>query len=171
MLDHTLKRLEILRRRGRAFSLIELVIVVVVIGIIAAIAIPRMSAGSVGAAESAYSGNLALLRQAIELYHVDHNAFPTCDSLPGGRTTIMAQLTQFTDAAGNVSATRSASHVYGPYLRAIPPVTVGRRKGATRIAPIEGPGAGWIYDPATGAIVGNTESTKDSSGTKLYSDY
>src|SRR5919112_1210242 len=67
------------RRRG--FSLIELVIVVVIIGIIAAIAIPRMSRGTAGAADSALSGNLNVLRNAIELYATEHGGkFPSGDA-------------------------------------------------------------------------------------------
>src|SRR5215218_7529280 len=58
-------------RYSRAFSLIELVIVVVIIGIIAAIAIPKMSRGSAGAADSALQGNLAVLRNAIDLYSTE----------------------------------------------------------------------------------------------------
>ena len=54
--------------RNRGFSLLELVIVVVIIGIIAAIAIPRMSRGSAGAADAALTGNLAVLRNAIDLF-------------------------------------------------------------------------------------------------------
>ena len=60
------------KSKRSGFSLIELVIVVVIIGIIAAIAIPRLSRGSQGAADSALSGNLAVLRAAIELYATEH---------------------------------------------------------------------------------------------------
>src|SRR5262245_11019580 len=61
----------------RAFSLIELVIVVVIIGIIAAIAIPRMSRGSAGAADSALAQNLAILRNAIDMFQTEHGGvFP-----------------------------------------------------------------------------------------------
>ncbi len=56
----------------RAFSLIELVIVVVIIGIVAAIAIPRMSRGSEGAAEAAVVADLAVMRNAIDLFTVEH---------------------------------------------------------------------------------------------------
>src|ERR1051326_3931793 len=56
---------------GRGFSLIELVVVVVILGILAAIAMPRMSRGAAGAADAALSGDLALLRSAIELYQTD----------------------------------------------------------------------------------------------------
>ena len=57
------------RQTNKGFSLIELVIVVVIIGIIAAIAIPKMSRGSAGASDSALTGDLTVLRNAIELYN------------------------------------------------------------------------------------------------------
>src|SRR5215212_5983808 len=88
-----------LSRRG--FSLIELVIVVVIIGIIAAIAIPRLSRGASGAADSALSGNLSVLRNAIDLYATEHGgSYPAL-------STFDTQLTQFTDASGATSATKT----------------------------------------------------------------
>ncbi len=96
----------------RGFSLIELVIVVVIIGIIGAIAIPRLSRGAEGAADSALTGNLAVLRNAIDLYQTEHGGtFPTTGD-------IVNQLTQYTDDAGATSATKTGAFIYGPYLRA-----------------------------------------------------
>lgn len=149
--------------RNRAFSLIELVIVVVILGIIAAIAVPRMSRGSAGAADSSLSANLAVLRNAIELFQVEHQGiFPAADK-------IADQLTKYTNAAGDVSATKTSDYIYGPYLRAIPPVPVGAKKGATGFGSVDGAGVGWIYDEATGSIRANASGT-DSRGVN-YSAY
>src|SRR3954453_17101245 len=116
------KHLSAARRLRRAFSLIELVIVVVIIGIIAAIAIPRMSRGTAGAADSALGGNLNVLRNALELFATEHNGkFPG----QGGTDTPENQLTMYTDDVGGPSATKTATKIYGPYLRKIPPITVG----------------------------------------------
>src|SRR3954453_19894807 len=103
------------RRAPQGFSLIELVIVVVIIGIIAAIAIPRLSRGSAGAADSALLGDLAVLRNAIDLYATEHGG--TYPAL----ATFDPHLTQFTDSNGGVSATKEPTHIYGPYLRKVPP--------------------------------------------------
>lgn len=154
-----------MQRRG--FSLIELVIVIVIIGVLAAIAIPRLSRGASGAGDSALSGNLKILRTAIDLYATEHGgAFPTAAD-------VVDQLTKFTDENGNVSATRTGNFIYGPYLRSVPPLPVGARKGSTGIdvaANATNANVGWIYDPATGTIRANTTTETDARGT-LYSAY
>lgn len=147
----------------RAFSLIELVIVIVILGIIAAIAVPRMSRGATGAADSALTSNLAVLRNAIGLYEAEHQgAFPLAAKFA-------EQLTQFTDNSGANSATRTSTHIFGPYLRAVPPVPVGAKRGSSGVAAADGPGVGWIYDETTGLIRANATGT-DARGVN-YSDY
>lgn len=161
-----------LRANRSGFSLIELVIVVVIIGIIAAIAIPRLSRGSAGAADSALSANLAVLRNAIDLYATEHGGtYPTLASIEG-------QLTQFTDADGTKSATKTATAIYGPYLRKIPVLPVGPAtyKGTTTIVDgssgTPGTSAGaWFYNETTGEIRANLEDAQvDAAGTK-YNTY
>lgn len=168
-------------RAARGFSLIELVIVVVIIGIIAAIAIPRMSRGSQGASDNALAGDMAVWRSALDLYQTEHNGV-----YPTDNTTIAAQLMQYTDGNGSVSATKDATHIYGPYLRTVPPLPVSDPtgvqqvpKGSTTIgaAPAGGTppssilsgGFGWLYD-AAGNLYPNTGSVSDITG-KPYNQY
>ena len=151
-------------RIARGFSLLEVMLVVVIIGLVAAIAIPKFSRGAAGASDSALSGNLAVLRNAVDLYQAEHNGtYPAV-------ATISTQLTQFTDAAGGVSATKDATHIYGPYLRSVPPVPVGAKKGGTTIAAADGAGVGWIYSATNGTIQANTTTETDSAGA-LYTTY
>jgi general secretion pathway protein G len=156
------------RRSG--FSLVELVIVIVIIGVIAAIAVPRISRGAKGAADAALTGDLTAMRNAIDLYAAEHSGnFPTVAKFK-------EQLTTYTDDAGADVATKDTTHIFGPYLKAVPglPVggtgTTGGAKGDTVVAASDGAGVGWIYDEATGHIEANTGTAKDESDT-LYSDY
>jgi prepilin-type N-terminal cleavage/methylation domain-containing protein len=152
-------------RANRGFSLIELVIVVVIIAIIGAIAIPRMSRGAAGAADSALTGNLSVLRSAVDLYQTEHGGtFPVAAN-------IEAQLTKYSDSLGATQDTKGGAFIYGPYIRKIPPLPIGAKKGQTGIGTSDGPTIGWIYEEANGNIKANTIATeKDDSG-KLYSDY
>ena len=155
-------------RQVNGFSLIELVIVVVIIAIIGAIAIPRLSRGAAGAADSALVGNLRILRSAIDLYASEHGgAFPSA-------TNVATQLTQYSDDQGNTSATKTTTYIYGPYLRSIPPLPVGVKKGQNGIATASAATVGWIYDATLGTIKANTTDTApaeaDIKGT-LYSAY
>ena len=132
----------------RAFSLIELVIVVVIIGIIGAIAIPRMSRGAAGAADSGLTADVAVLRNAIDLFKAEHGG------LEPALATFSAQLTTYTDAAGTANATKTSVYYFGPYLREVPKLKVGTNKGKNGvIAAQAGTVAGWVY--ANGDISAN----------------
>jgi len=157
--------MESTKRQRSGFSLLELVIVVVIVGIIAAIAIPRMSRGAAGASDKALTGNLAVFRTAIDLYAAEHNGtFPT-------EAAVEAQLSGYTNASGGTSATKTLTHIYGPYLRGTTPLPVGAKKGSTSIAAADAVGVGWIYAAATGTIRANCPDAEvDDSGTK-YNTY
>jgi len=157
--------------RKTAFSLVELVVVIVIIGIIAAMAIPRLSRGTAGAGDSALAGNLAIIRNAINLYSAEHNgAFPT-------QAKFTEQLTMYTSLTGAESATRDAAHPYGPYLMSIPPCPVGDQTSPTAIdfdtsnspPSVTADNGGWIYNPNTGDFVANTNTTDSNS--KAYNTY
>lgn len=158
-----------MKRVGRThqggFSLLEVVIVVAIIAILAAIGIPRMSRGSRGANDSAVSGNLAVLRNAIDLFSAEHGgAFPGAD-------TIANQLTKYTDISGATSDLKTSTHIYGPYLRSVPPLPVGAKKGSAGIAALDGAAVGWIYTESSGSIRANTTADEKDEATKLYKDY
>jgi general secretion pathway protein G len=153
------------RRQRSGFSLLELVIVIVIMGIVAAVAIPRMSRGSAGAADGALSGNLAVLRNAIDMYAGEHTGvYPTAAD-------VADQLTMYTDTAGATHATKDATHIYGPYMRKIPTLPVGAEKGSDGLAAAAAAGVGWIYNATSGAIQCNTVAGEEDAAGKLWSDY
>ena len=148
----------------RAFTLIELVVVVVIVGILAAIAIPRLSRGTAGAGDSALSGNLGVLRKAIDIYAMEHGGlYPTAANFA-------TAMIQYTDSAGTISATPTATAIYGPYLRSIPPLPVSTNKSNSGVAAADGAGVGWIYNAPTGTINADATTEADVTG-KLYNTY
>ena len=165
-------------RKLRAFSLVELVIVVVIIGVIAAIAVPRISRGAKGAGESALRGDLAGLRNSIDMYAAEHSG--DWAGKDGLVATLVDQLTKKTTAAGVVGTTAGV-HIYGPYLRrGFPPAPVGPNIGATgvimsmaadltTVIAEASTTMGWIYNYQTGELIINTDDTDEK--TTAYSSY
>ena len=149
----------------RGFSLLELVIVVVILGILGAIAIPRLSRGAAGAADSALTSNLAVLRNAIDLYQLEHGGdFPDA-------ATFVDQMTQYTDELGNTNATKDTTHIYGPYLRSVPPLPVGSNRGDSGVAAADAAGVGWIYDETAGTISANLPDAEVDARGVQYNAY
>jgi len=152
-------------RRGLAFSLLELMFVVAIVAILAAMAIPRLSRGARGTGDAALRKSVGVLRDAIDRYAVEHGgASPQCNKFA-------EQLTTYTSSDGHAQASRDAAHIWGPYLRAIPPLPVGASKGSTHVKQVEGAGVGWIYDQAAGTIRANCADTEVDDTGKKYKDY
>jgi prepilin-type N-terminal cleavage/methylation domain-containing protein len=151
--------------KGRGFSLLEVVIVVAIIAILAAIGIPRMSRGSKGANDAALKGDLAVLRNAIDLFSAEHGGeYPTAANIEN-------ELTQYTDVLGAVSASKTSTHIYGPYIRTIPPLPVGARKGQNGIAAADANDVGWIYTQTDGDIRANCIASEVDDANVPYMDY
>jgi prepilin-type N-terminal cleavage/methylation domain-containing protein len=156
--------------RQSGFSLVELAVVVVIIGLIASMAIPRLSRGSKGAAEGTLRGDLKTMRNAIELFRAEHQGL-----LPSKKEQFVAQMTQYTDIAGNVNDTRTAEFCFGPYLRSAPPLPVGKYAGDSRVADGGKPGdkndGGWWYDEDTGDIRANLKNDEVDEAGVPYNQY
>lgn len=149
----------------RGFSLIELVIVIVIIGIIAAIAIPRMSRGAEGAAESSLKANLAVLRNAIDLFYNEHEGkYPNVATFPEE----MTGYTDLTVTGARTTKDGENGFVYGPYLREVPIMPVkGQGSKLNKVEAASSPTAGWVYNASTGVIKANSSVTS-SDGTTTY---
>jgi prepilin-type N-terminal cleavage/methylation domain-containing protein len=153
--------------RVRGFSLIELVIVVVIIAIIGAIAIPKMSRGSAGAADSSLLQDLATMRTAVDLYNTEH---PTATLNTG--MDVATALTSYSDGLGNTSPTKTATAIYGPYLKTVPTLPVGTNKGLTAVTTTGPAGTGafaWYFDGVS-FYANDPASDVDASGS-AYNAY
>jgi len=148
------------RRNQSGFTLVELLIVVIILGILAAVVIPQFNTAAAESKEAALASNLATIRQAIELYKVQHN-----DAFPGA--TIVTQLTTQTDATG------AAGTKYGPYIRnAFPANPISGSNavvtGATMPADASGGATGgWIYSTGNGEFRANVTGA-GPSGTDYF---
>ena len=145
--------------RSPGFTLVELLIVVVILGILAAIAIPQFNAATAESKEANIMSNLATLRQAIEVYKLQHDdTYPTVD--------IVAQLTETTDASGSPGST------YGPYIRSDFPMNPLSNRNDIQVLNtmyFEAYGLqGWRYAQQTGELRLNSPGV-GPSGIEYYS--
>ena len=141
-------------RQTRAFTLVEILIVVIILGILATIIIGLFQNGTKDAAAASLKDNLRNMRSQLELYIAQHGAYP-------GLATFEQQMTQYTDADGNVSAVKNATHQYGPYIISMPVLPVGVNKGKTGVTSLTyTAGFGWGYEPTSGMFKANTPPTE-----------
>jgi prepilin-type N-terminal cleavage/methylation domain-containing protein len=73
-------------RSRKGLTLIELLIVVIILGALAAIAIPRITTSTTDAKRNACTTNIDTLNTAIEMYNIDHSAWPSQLSDVDGNT-------------------------------------------------------------------------------------
>lgn len=140
-------------RRRAGFTLVEMLIVITAMAILAAVTLPQLSSSTLECKEANGLGNLAVVRQAIEHYRIDHHdVWPTED--------IQTQLTTKTDLDGQ-AGTR-----FGPYLRQqfpLNPVKDSRSMAIVETMPVEAEGPeAWVYCPATGDLRLNMRGTGPS---------
>lgn len=134
--------------------------VVMIVGMLSSMAIPRLSRGTVAAADASLSGTLRTVRTAILLYSAEHEGrFP-------GPTKLRAreQFLTYSNKQGQTSPAPSGAATFGPYLANIPACPVGPNKGSTSllIDNVNSPpradtntGDGWVYNPISGEFFAN----------------
>jgi len=111
---------------NHGFTLIEILIVVMVLGILAMVIVPQITVSTQDAKESTLETNMAAMRNAVELYYVQHNnVYPGHNSILGAGPAIPAdakiafvqQLTQYTDINGVPATTKTTVYEFGPYIK------------------------------------------------------
>ncbi len=113
---------------SRGFTLIEILIVVMVLGILAMVIVPQITVSTSDAKASTLETNIAAMRNAIELYAVQHNNVYPGASLTKAKANgtadagdaaeaFLNQLTMYTNAAGEVNPSKASTHPYGPYIK------------------------------------------------------
>ena len=152
---------------GSAFTLVELMIVLTIIGILATIVIPQFSNASSQAKENALKDELRYLRTQIIVYKAQHK-----DVAPGGNGNFVQQMTMYTNAEGATSATRSATHKFGPYVPKIaknPINNLNTVETSTQNPLVADGGHGWKYNAATQEFIADVPGS-DTVGTP-YAKY
>ena len=134
-------------RSARGFTLVEILIVVIILGILAAIVIPQFTNASTEARESNVRSQLQTLRSQIELYKLQHK--DVAPALVTGGAGQWEVFTQYTDIDGDVSAAKTATHIYGPYMNSAP---VNPLSGFATIGAAVADDGGWVYNETTGVI-------------------
>src|SRR5215213_6115516 len=88
--------------RTRAFTLVEILIVVIILGILATIIIGLFANSTKDAAATSLKDNLRNVRSQLQLYLAQHGSYPTLAAFD-------AQMTQYSDADGTTSGTKTAT--------------------------------------------------------------
>lgn len=166
----------------KGLTLVEVLIVVILMGIIAAVAIPRFTTATNDAQDNALNANLATMRTVIELYAAQHQGrYPgqmketdgttAVGSAAEASTAFTAQLTQYSDTNGKVSATKDPLYPYGPYFRnGIPKNPLPANSNTvtadhTTLATITNTGTvggtGWKVAVQTGQVIANNDNYDD----------
>ena len=151
-----------IRRAAAAFTLVEILIVVIILGILGSVIIGLFQNGARDASTNALRDNLRSMRSALQVYIAQHGSYPD-------PANFIPQMTQFTDASGATSTTKTTTHQYGPYIMDMPTLPLGTEKGKVGVTGMTyTPGFGWGYDPTEGKFKANLPDTDvDENGNKL----
>lgn len=133
-------------QQRKAFSLIEMVIVILILGIIAAVAAPRMFDTATTAEENTTRQQLAVLRNAIEMYRARSGIYPSTGDL----VVAVGPMLNGPFPAPSIGSAKSDPAVYYD----------GNTDTTLPATPDTTQPGGWVYKPANGNLRLNIESTE-----------
>lgn len=151
------------RQVARGYMIMDVAIASVVSLLLAASLAPSIHEVRHRGMDTGLAARLQLLRGAVWMFRIEH-----ADQNPAPDR-IAEQLVSWTSVHGATSRDRTAVHVITPYLREIPPLTVGARAGARDIGAADAPGVGWTF--AAGIIRANTAPDERDSRGVPFLDY
>ena len=162
----------------KAFTLVEVLIVVAILGILAAITLPTFKVNIQRAREAAAKDNLRMLRNAIELYAVQHHGDPPgyYNGAVADEGVVMPQLTKCSNPDGLTTNSKipTGQFTLGPYLNEYPENPFNHDNNiyvlfAGEDFPEEAEGHyGYYYSPSMRQIRLDYPGT-DSQGVEYYS--
>jgi general secretion pathway protein G len=77
--NESMTRIADLRTRTRGFTLIEILVVIVILGVLAALVVPRVIERPDEARVVAAKTDIATIMQALKLYRLDNQRYPTTE--------------------------------------------------------------------------------------------
>ncbi len=164
--------------RPTGFALVEIVVALLLVAILAVLVLPRLVEATDTRQQTQLRNQIQILRTAISSYRSEHNNLPP--GFPEGDPTatptyetLVAQLTQYSDAQGRTSTQPDEQFQFGPYLDKLPNNPINNHAMIRLISTNEpfpnGPVGteGWLYQPATGAIAANVTGV-DPNGVDYF---
>ncbi len=161
------------------FTLIEMLIVIIILGILAMIIVPQITVSTEDAKISTLQTNLSGIRSSVETYYAQHannypgriqtdgDGFTTSDS--EAATAFVAQLTRYTNEAGEIETVKDTTYKYGPYIKGVVGLPDNPFTGTNTVAcdfdedNITERGHGgteaWKFFPITGVFIANDNTT------------
>ncbi|MCD0461780.1 type II secretion system protein [Roseiconus lacunae] len=140
------------RKKRNAFTLIEMVIVILILGVIAAVAAPRMFTTAEQAEINTTRQQLAVMRNAIEMYRAQTGRYPG----DGELATAMEEMLNGPFPAPSIGSVDGLSGVYYDTTSTAEPVV-----------PAPDSTNGWAYKPHNGSLRLNL----DPNGSEVGHDW